>query len=246
MRWRPPQEHLRCWEKRCFFYFCVFLFPCHGNYTQGHADVSFNPFHVNNMCCYDSVHYLRQYAAAVMTTKRAQLPVVYHNYRHQSEHLSNHNEWAVLGAGCWSANEHWASPSIMPAINLSQLLTRACNEGVIFHGWSIAHIVTHWPWKIFRWFRRPNGKEIPKQSINNEMDAKKKIIMLEFCRDSTQQLIAPKKGRFITHCIPGSQTRVPAVGQQHNHGELRNSTTWYIIAMKPGGPASSVWVSGPF
>lgn len=76
----------------CFFSICVFLFPCLGNYTQGHADVSFNPFHLNNMCCCDSVHYLRQYAAAVMTTKRAQLPVVYHNYRRQSEHLSNHNE----------------------------------------------------------------------------------------------------------------------------------------------------------
>lgn len=106
---------------------------------------------------YDSLHYLGQYAAPLMTTKPIQLPVVYHNYRHWSEHLSNHNEWAVLGAGCWSANEHWASPSIMPAINLSQLLTRACNEGVIFHGWSIAHIITRLPLKVFSWFRRING-----------------------------------------------------------------------------------------
>lgn len=52
---------------------------------------SFNPFHLH-MCCYDSLHYLGRYAAALMTTKRTQLPVVYHNYRHQSEHLSNHNE----------------------------------------------------------------------------------------------------------------------------------------------------------
>lgn len=43
-------------------------------------------------CRYDSLHYLGQYAAALMTTKRILLPVVYHNYRHRSEHLSKHNE----------------------------------------------------------------------------------------------------------------------------------------------------------
>lgn len=161
-------------EKRVIIWLSVFLSPSHAKSSQSLADASFHRFHLHNPRCYDSAPYRRQYAAAVMTTKRVQLAVVYHNYGRQSEHLSKHNEWAVPGAGCWSANEHWASPSIMPAINLRQLLTRACNEGVIFHGWRIAHIVTHWSLKILRWFRRPNGKEISKQSINYETEGTKR------------------------------------------------------------------------